>query len=71
MEFVLRDLSYDACLVYLDGVIAISCLFQEQLNNLRKVCQRLREAHLKFTPRSSSCSGRRYDTWTTRNRRQE
>jgi hypothetical protein len=45
MEFVLIGLTYDACLVYLDDVIVI---VQEQLNNIRKVFQRLREAHLKL-----------------------
>ena len=50
MESVLRGLTYDACLVYLDDVIVIGCTFQEQLGNLRKVLQRLREAHLKLNP---------------------
>jgi len=49
MESVLRSLTYDACLVYLDDIV-IGRIFQEQLNNLRKVFQRLREAHLKLNP---------------------
>ena len=48
MESVLRGLTYEACLVYLDGVIVIGRTLQEQLDNLRKVIQRLREAHLKL-----------------------
>ena len=48
MGFVLRGLTYDACLVYLDDVIVIGRTFQEQLENLRKVFQRLQEVHLKL-----------------------
>jgi hypothetical protein len=36
--------------VYLDDVIVIGRTFQEQLDNLRRVFRRLREAHLKLTP---------------------
>jgi len=50
MDYVLRSLIYDACQVYLDDVIVIGRTFQEQLLNLRKVFQRLREAHLKVNP---------------------
>jgi hypothetical protein len=50
MESVLRGLTYEACLVCLGDVIVIGRTFQEQLDNLRKVFQRLREAHLKFNP---------------------
>jgi hypothetical protein len=47
METVLRGLTYDSCLVYLDDVIVIGRTFQEHLRNLRKVFERLREARLK------------------------
>ena len=50
MESVLRGLTYEACLVYLDDVIVVGRTFQEQLDNLRNVFQRLREAHLKLNP---------------------
>jgi hypothetical protein len=50
MEPVLRGLTYDASLVYLDDVIVIGRTFQEQLDNLRKVFHRLREAHLELNP---------------------
>jgi hypothetical protein len=50
MESVLRGLTYEACLVYLDDVIVIGCTFQEQLDNLRRVFQWLQEAHLKLNP---------------------
>jgi hypothetical protein len=49
MEPVLRGLTYDACLVYLNDVI-VSRIFQQQLEILQNVFQRLREAHLKLNP---------------------
>jgi hypothetical protein len=36
--------------VYLDDIIVIGRTFQEHLDNLRKVFQRLRGAHLKMNP---------------------
>jgi hypothetical protein len=50
MESVLRGLIYDACLVNLDDIIVIGRTFQEHLDYLRKVFQRLREAQLKMNP---------------------
>jgi hypothetical protein len=50
METVLRGLTYDSCLVYLDDVIVIGRTFPEHLRNLKKVFERLREAHLKLKP---------------------
>ena len=41
MEVILRGLTYDACLIYLDDVIVTGPTFQEQLNNLWNVFQRL------------------------------
>jgi len=52
IESVLRGLTYDACLAYLDDVI-FGRTVQEQLDNPRKVLQRLREAHLKLNPEKS------------------
>jgi hypothetical protein len=49
MESVLRGLIYDACLVYLDDIV-IGRTFQEHLDNVRKLFQRLRGAHLKMNP---------------------
>jgi hypothetical protein len=48
MESILRGLTYDACLVYLDDVIVVGGTFQEQLDKLRNVLQTLRDAHLKL-----------------------
>jgi hypothetical protein len=50
METVLRCLTYDSCLVYLDDVIVIGRTFKEHLLILRKVFQRFREARLKLNP---------------------
>jgi hypothetical protein len=48
METVLRGLTYESCLVYLDDVIAIGRTLREQMHNLQKVFQRFREVHLKL-----------------------
>ncbi|GBM49702.1 Retrovirus-related Pol polyprotein from transposon 17.6 [Araneus ventricosus] len=51
MEKVLRGLSSEACLVYLDDIIIVGRTFEEHLNNLRKVFQRLQKANLKLNPK--------------------
>jgi hypothetical protein len=51
METVLRGLTYDSCLVYLDDVIVIGCTFKEHLLNLWKVFQWFQEAHVKLSPK--------------------
>jgi hypothetical protein len=50
MDSILRGLAYDACLVYLEDVIVVGRTFQEQLDNLRKVFQMLREAPAEELP---------------------
>jgi hypothetical protein len=49
METVLRGVTYESYLVYLD-VMVFRRTFQEHLLNLRKVFQRFREARLKLNP---------------------
>ncbi|GBN04797.1 Retrovirus-related Pol polyprotein from transposon 297 [Araneus ventricosus] len=51
METVLRGLTFEACLVYLDDIIIIGRTFKEHLNNIRKVFQRLQKANLKLSPK--------------------
>ncbi|GBM75402.1 Transposon Ty3-I Gag-Pol polyprotein, partial [Araneus ventricosus] len=51
METVLRGLSSEAFLVYLDDIIIVGRTFEEHLNNLRKVFQRLQKANLKLSPK--------------------
>ncbi|GBN05203.1 Retrovirus-related Pol polyprotein from transposon 297 [Araneus ventricosus] len=51
METVLRRLTSEASLVYLDDIIIIERTFEEHLNNIRKVFQRLQKANLKLSPK--------------------
>lgn len=51
MECVLRGLSWQICLVYLDDIIVIGRSFEEHLKNLREVFLRLRSANLKLSPK--------------------
>ncbi|GBN70393.1 Retrovirus-related Pol polyprotein from transposon 297 [Araneus ventricosus] len=51
VETVLRGLSSEACLVYLDDIIIVERRFEEHQNNLRKVFQRLKKANLKLNPK--------------------
>jgi hypothetical protein len=59
MDTVLRGLTYELCLVYLDDVIVIGRTFQELLLNLRKVFQQFREARrsVKSCERRCDISG--------------
>ncbi|GBO08307.1 Retrovirus-related Pol polyprotein from transposon 17.6 [Araneus ventricosus] len=50
-ETVLRGLSSEDCLVYLDDIIIEGRTFEEHLNNLRKVFQRLQKVNLKLCPK--------------------
>ncbi|GFS97538.1 retrovirus-related Pol polyprotein from transposon 17.6 [Trichonephila clavipes] len=50
METVIGRLSYEACLVYLDGIIILGRSFEENLKNIRRVLQKLKEANLKLSP---------------------
>ncbi|GBO25603.1 Retrovirus-related Pol polyprotein from transposon 297 [Araneus ventricosus] len=51
METVLRVFTSEACLVYLDVIIILGRTFQEHLNDIRKVFQRLQKANLKLSPK--------------------
>ncbi|GFX05701.1 retrovirus-related Pol polyprotein from transposon 17.6 [Trichonephila clavipes] len=48
-ETVLGGLLYEACLVYLDGIIIVGSSFEEHLKNIRRVLQKLKEANLKLS----------------------
>ena len=54
MDFVLCGLSYQTCLVYPDDIIIFGRSFDEQLERLDEVFQRIRKAKLKLKP--SKCS---------------
>jgi hypothetical protein len=51
MDTVLRGLTYDACLVYLDNVIIIGRTLQVHPHNVQNILERFREARLKIIPR--------------------
>ena len=54
MDSVLAGLQWTSCLVYLDDIIVIGTSFEDHLNNLALVFDRLRSANLKLKP--SKCS---------------
>ena len=54
MECILRGLTYETCLIYLDDVIILSRTFEEHLFHLEQVFQRFRGAHIKLKP--SKCN---------------
>ncbi len=47
LETVLRGLIWRSCFLYIDDILVIGWTFEEHLQNLEKVLQRLREANLK------------------------
>ncbi|GBM93813.1 Retrovirus-related Pol polyprotein from transposon 297 [Araneus ventricosus] len=51
METVLSGLTSEACLVNLDDIIIVGRTFEEHLNNIRKVFQRLQTANLMLSPK--------------------
>jgi hypothetical protein len=48
MESVLAGLTWEECLVYLDDIIIYAKSFDEHLNRLKHVLERLREGGLKI-----------------------
>ena len=54
MDLVLSGLQWAQCLVYLDDIIILGRTFEEHIQNIRLVLQRLREAGLKIKP--SKCT---------------
>ncbi|MCG8047960.1 MAG: reverse transcriptase domain-containing protein, partial [Candidatus Thiodiazotropha endolucinida] len=51
MERVMNGLTFVSLLIYLDDIIVYSKTFEEHLENLREVFQRLQEANLKLNPK--------------------
>ena len=54
MDLVLAGLQWTNCLVYLDDLLIIGKSFEEHLQNLQLVFERLRRAGLKLKP--SKCA---------------
>ena len=48
MESTLNGLNHDICEVYLDDIIVFSATFEDHVNNLRRVLQRLRQDGVKL-----------------------
>jgi hypothetical protein len=53
MEAILRGLTYESCLMYLDDVIVIGRTFQKHLLSLRKMFHPFREDRLNLNPEKS------------------
>lgn len=51
MEYILAELQWKHCLIYLDDIIAFSQEFQEQMSRLEEVFTKLRKAGLKLKPK--------------------
>lgn len=56
MESVLAGLQWDICLVYLDDIIVTGKTFENMLENLGKVFERLQKANLKLKAKKCSRS---------------
>ena len=54
MEIVLAGLQWDHCIIYLDDVLVVGRNFQEHMQRLEAVLQRIQGAGLKLKP--SKCS---------------
>ena len=50
MEMVMRGIQWKKCLVYLDDVVCIGRTFEDALENIQAVFERLRKAGLKVKP---------------------
>ena len=51
METILAGLQWDICLMYLDDIITFGKSFEEAVENLKRVLDRLRDAGLKLKPK--------------------
>jgi hypothetical protein len=51
METVLRGLQFETCLIYLDDVIVFGKTFEDIVENLSRVFDRLEMARLKLKPK--------------------
>ncbi|KRX34141.1 Retrovirus-related Pol polyprotein from transposon 17.6, partial [Trichinella murrelli] len=50
MDLTLTGLKWKKCLVYLDDIVIFGRTFQEHLNNLAEILQRIRQSGLKLKP---------------------
>ena len=61
MERVLSGLQFDICLVYLDDIIVTARTFDEMINNLSKVFDRLSAAGLKLKAKKCDLFARKVE----------
>ena len=54
MGHILRGLEYRFALIYIDGIIIVSKLFDEHFTHLEEALRRLREANVKLNPKKCS-----------------
>ena len=60
MENCLGDMNMQSCLIYLDDIVVFSCTFEEHIERLEKVFERLVEAGLKLS--LATCSRKSSNT---------
>ena len=65
-EQCLGDLHLQICFIYLDDLIIFSSSFQEHLNRLQQVFQRIRDYGLKLSPKKCSFFMKKVNIWTHR-----
>lgn len=51
MEDILGDLNYKICCIYLDDIIIFASTFEQHMERLQQVFQRLKDSGLKLTPK--------------------
>ncbi|GBN03671.1 Retrovirus-related Pol polyprotein from transposon 17.6 [Araneus ventricosus] len=62
METVLRGLSSEAYLVYLDDIIIVGRKFEEHLNNIRKVFQKMQKVIVGISDLMTVCAPKSQST---------
>jgi len=63
MQVVLAGLEWKCCFVYLDDILVCSKTFEEHMEHLRLVFERLRRAGLTLKQRNAAFYRRKFSTW--------
>ena len=64
MEKVMAGFQLSICSVYLDDIIVIGRSFEEMLDNLEQVLNRLKEVGLKLKPKKCQLFAKTVNFWT-------
>lgn len=64
IDLTLAGLQWSSCPVYMDDIIVLGRTFEEHMENLRLVFERLKQAGLRLHP-SVLCAGNKSCTWVT------